>query len=56
MWVSDNSISVIKIFVLDHVLGQYTPHLELRPSDGPVTIEAPVRCEIDWKRLTDPVR
>ncbi|GEM34646.1 hypothetical protein NN3_56530 [Nocardia neocaledoniensis NBRC 108232] len=56
VWVADNSISLIKIFVLDHVLGQYTPHLELRPSDGPVTIEAPVRCEIDWKRLTDLVR
>lgn len=53
VWVADNSVSMIKIFVLDHVLGQYIPHLELRPSDGEVVIEAPVRCRIDWKQLTD---
>ncbi|MFC9967078.1 MULTISPECIES: Uma2 family endonuclease [Nocardia] len=53
VWVSDNSVSMIKIFVLDHVQGQYVPHLELQPADGDSVIEAPVRCQIDWKRLSD---
>ncbi|MFD4440969.1 Uma2 family endonuclease [Nocardia sp. NPDC058519] len=53
VWVADNSVSMIKIFVLDHVLGQYIPHLELQPSGGESVIDAPVRCQIDWKRLSD---
>ncbi|MBC7302241.1 MAG: Uma2 family endonuclease [Nocardia sp.] len=53
VWVADNSVSMIKIFVLDHVLGQYVPHLELQPSVGESVVDAPIRCRIDWKRLSD---
>ncbi|WP_446225915.1 Uma2 family endonuclease [Nocardia sp. IBHARD005] len=56
VWVAGNSVSMIKIFVLDHVLGQYVPHLELRPSGDESVVEAPVRCQIDWQRLSELVR
>ncbi|WP_336085813.1 Uma2 family endonuclease [Nocardia sp. SSK8] len=56
VWVTDDSVSMIKIFVLDHVLGQYVPHLELQPAEGETIVESLVRCRIDWQRLSDLVR
>ncbi|MGQ4616342.1 Uma2 family endonuclease [Nocardia sp. R7R-8] len=50
-WVSNNSVESIEVYVLDHVLGQYRPHLKLEPTDSETVIDVPIEIRIDWTRL-----
>ncbi|MFE9327949.1 Uma2 family endonuclease [Nocardia sp. NPDC052278] len=50
--IGDNSVSMIEIFVLDHVLGQYRPHAKLTPNEPQTTVDLPIRITIDWTQLT----
>ena len=57
--IVDNDVVSIKTHVLDHVLGQYRPHVEWEPaapSDTQVVIDLPIRVQLDWTRLRGLVR
>ncbi|MFC9893928.1 Uma2 family endonuclease [Nocardia sp. NPDC127579] len=56
VWVSDNRVTSIETYVLDHVLGQYRSHVVFEPADTESVVELPVRMRIDWSRLANLVR
>lgn len=51
VWLSDNCVDSIEVYVLDHVLGQYRLHMKLEPSDSQTVIDVPIEIKIDWTRL-----
>ncbi|MGQ4601041.1 Uma2 family endonuclease [Nocardia sp. R6R-6] len=51
VWVSNNRVDSIEVYVLDHALGHYRPHAKLEPTDSQTVIDVPIEIEIDWTRL-----
>ncbi|WP_435591066.1 Uma2 family endonuclease [Nocardia sp. bgisy118] len=55
VWIADNRVDSIEVFVLDHALTQYRPHVVLEPG-GAEIVDMPVRLKVDWDRLSGLVR
>jgi Uma2 family endonuclease len=53
VWVSDNRVTSIDAYVLDHTLGSYRLYRALEPDGGTVHVDVPIRIKLDWDRLTD---
>ncbi|CAM4093746.1 Uma2 family endonuclease [Nocardia ninae] len=53
VWVADNRVARIEIYVLDIALCQYRPHQVLEPTSPEHAIDGPIRLKISWDRLTD---
>ncbi|MFI6169977.1 Uma2 family endonuclease [Nocardia sp. NPDC051052] len=54
VWVTDTEVTSIEIYVLDHLLGQYRAHHQLRPGNLETVIEGLLRTRIDWDHLSGP--
>jgi Uma2 family endonuclease len=56
VWLSDDHVLSVDVYVLDHTLGYYRLFRTLTPEQEVSTVEVPIRVQIDWRRLTHLVR
>ncbi|MBU3063455.1 Uma2 family endonuclease [Nocardia sp. NEAU-G5] len=56
VWVSDNRVTSIETYVLDHVLSLYRPHQKHDRDDMGTTVDGPIVFELDWNRLDELTR
>lgn len=52
VWIADDQVSSIQIHVLDHVLGQYRLHAQLKPTVVETVVEMPIQIPVDWELLS----
>ncbi|MEU1963034.1 hypothetical protein [Nocardia sp. NPDC019255] len=50
VWVSNNCVDSIEVYVLDQVLSQYRLRRKLEPSESQTVIDVPIEIKIDWTR------
>ncbi|MGH3166278.1 MAG: Uma2 family endonuclease [Trebonia sp.] len=56
VWLGDNHVASIDVYVLDHTTGAYRLHRTLTPEDEISVLEVPVRIKIAWNQLSSLVR
>lgn len=56
VWVSDNRVASIEVYVLDHAEAQYRRYEVLEPAPDETVVEMPIRIRLDWGRLSELVR
>jgi Uma2 family endonuclease len=54
--ITENHVSEIDLYVLDHVTTTYQPYRKLFPEEEVSVVEVPIRIKIEWARLTGLVR
>jgi hypothetical protein len=56
VWLGDNHVASIDVFVLDHSLGAYRLLRTLGPEEEVSTLEVPVRIKVPWNQLSSLTR
>jgi hypothetical protein len=56
VWLADNHVASIDVYVLDHTASAYRLHRTLAPEDEVSVLEVPVRIKIHWNQLSNLVR
>ena len=56
VWISDNRVASIDVYVLDHAIGAYRLLRTLGPEDELSVLEVPVRIKVPWSELSALVR
>ncbi|MFI9509286.1 Uma2 family endonuclease [Nocardia sp. NPDC052566] len=56
VWIADNQVASIEIYVLDHTLDYYRLHDRIEPTGDETTIDMPIPIKLDWNRLSGLVR
>lgn len=54
--ISDNDVTSIDVYVLDHVTTAYRLHRIVEPEGEITTLDVPIRIKIDWESLGELVR
>jgi Uma2 family endonuclease len=55
VWVGDNRVTLINVYVLDHALNAYRLHRALEP-DIAMAVDVPIRIRVGWDRLAELTR
>jgi Uma2 family endonuclease len=56
VWITDNQVAAIDVYVLDHAIEAYRLLRTLGPEDEVSVLEVPVRVKVPWSQLSELVR
>lgn len=56
VWITDNRVASIDVYVLDHAIEAYRLLRTLAPEDEVSVLEVPVRIKVPWNQLSALVR